>query len=242
MHLVAGALVIFGNLLIINFIKKAYISTNSTNSTNTLKFNNKYKEEYKLTKFQKEALIGLILGDGFLERTKPNHNTRLRIEQSYPEKEEYFNHLYLLFKPLVSMNPSILERKPDIRTGLIYKSLYFWTLRFPCLNEFYEIFYKNKVKIIPNNLDKLLTPIGLAYWIMDDGGKSYYGQTVLHTRSFSKKDIEYIQSILKKNFGLITRIEEKKLNQWVIYIPIKQDVKLKDIVGKYIHASMLYKI
>jgi hypothetical protein len=33
---------------------------------------------------------------------------------------------------------------------------------------------------------------------MDDGGKSSYGQTVLHTRSFSKKDVEYIQSILKK--------------------------------------------
>lgn len=195
MHLVAGALVIFGNIPVINFIKKAYISTNSTN---TLKFKNKYKEEYKLTKFQKEALIGLILGDGFLERTKSNHNTRLRIEQSYPEKEKYFNHLYLLFKPLVSMNPSILERKPDIRTGLIYKSLYFWTLRFPCLNEFYDIFYKNKVKIILNNLNKLLTPIGLAYWIVDDGGKSSYGQTVLHTRSFSKKDVEYIQSILKK--------------------------------------------
>jgi hypothetical protein len=32
MHLVAGALVIFGNLPIINFIKKAYISTNSTNT------------------------------------------------------------------------------------------------------------------------------------------------------------------------------------------------------------------
>lgn len=29
-------------------------------------FNNKYKKEYKLTSFQKEALVGLILGDGFL--------------------------------------------------------------------------------------------------------------------------------------------------------------------------------
>ena len=121
MHLAVSTIVIFGNLPIINFIKKVYISINNTN---TLEFNNKYKKEYKLTEFQKEALIGLILGDGFLERTKPNHSTRLRIEQSYPEKEEYFNHLYLLFKPLVSINPSILERKPDIRTGLIYKSLF----------------------------------------------------------------------------------------------------------------------
>lgn len=78
MHLVTGTIVIFGNLPIINFIKKVYISINSTN---TLEFNNKYKKEYKLTEFQKEALIGLILGDGFLERTKPNHNTRLSWER-----------------------------------------------------------------------------------------------------------------------------------------------------------------
>lgn len=80
--------------------------------------------------------------------------------------------MYLLFKPLINMDPSILERKPDKRTGLIYKSIYFWILRFPCLNEYYEMFYKDKVKIIHYNLDKLLTAISLAYWIMDDGGKS----------------------------------------------------------------------
>lgn len=193
-----------------------------------------------MSSFQKEALIGLMLGDGYLEKT--NHNTRLRLEQSYPEKGQYFNNLYLLFKSMVAMNPTILERKPDKRTGLIYKSLYFWTLRFPCLNEYYEIFYKEKVKILPKNLDQLLTPIGLAYWIMDDGSKSTYGQTILHTRSFSKQEVEFIQTILYKNFKLITRLEEKKLNQWVIYIPLRQKTKLKDIVGQYIHESMLYKI
>ena len=103
-HFVVGRLIIFNKLSIINFIKKVYISTNSAEIP---EFNNKYIKEYNLTKFQKEALIGLILGDGFLERIKPSHNTRLQIEQSYPDKEEYFNHLYLLFKPLVSMNPSI---------------------------------------------------------------------------------------------------------------------------------------
>ena len=46
----------------------------------------KYKKEYVLSLVQKEALIGIILGDGFLDRPKPNHSTRLRIEQSYPEK------------------------------------------------------------------------------------------------------------------------------------------------------------
>lgn len=106
-----------------------------------------------------------------------------------------------------------------------------------------ELFYKNGVKIVPRNLAELLTARGLAFWIMDDGGKSVYNQTILHTRSFSKQDVEYLQSVLNQNFGLRTRLEEKKLNQWVIFIPVRQhQIKLKDIVGPYMHKSMLYKV
>lgn len=141
---------------------------------------------------QKEALIGIILGDGFLERSKSSHNTRLRIEQAYPEKEGYLRSLYDLFEPMTSMVPTILSRK-DKRNGTITQSLYFRTLAMPCLNFYYELFYVNKVKIIPRalrarqkrNLGELLTARGLAYWIMDDGGKSVHNQTILHTRAFS---------------------------------------------------------
>jgi len=84
------------------------------------------------------------------------------------------------------MNPVILTRKPDKITGKIYKSIYFRTLALPCLNEYHDIFYKNKIKTIPKNLGELLTPVGLAYWIMDDGGITTHKQTVLHTRSFCK--------------------------------------------------------
>ena len=54
----------------------------------------------------------------------------------------------------------------------------------PCLNYYHELFYKDNVKIIPINLEELLTARGLAYFIMDDGGKSVYNQTILHTRFF----------------------------------------------------------
>jgi len=77
---------------------------------------------------------------------------------------------------------------------------------------------------------------------MDDGGKTKHNQTVIHTRSFSKEEVIYIQSVLKKNFELITRLEEKTQDQWIIYIPVRQKIKLKDIVGPYMHKSMLYKI
>ena len=77
----------------------SYSHTNSRSySTNVknIKSTINYKREYELSLIQKESLIGIILGDGFLERNKPSHNARLRIEQSYPEKENYLNSLYEL--------------------------------------------------------------------------------------------------------------------------------------------------
>ena len=139
------------------------------------------------------------------------------------------------------MEPTILTRNNKKR-GIITQSLCFRTISMPCLNYYYELFYKDNKKRVPNNLDELLTERGLAYWIMDDGGKTFYNQTVLHTRSFTKEEVIYIQNVLNKNFELVTRIEEKSPNQWIIYIPVKQVKSLKSIVGPYMHKSMLYKI
>ena len=73
-----------------------------------------------------------------------------------------------------------------------------------------------------------------ALKLKDDGGKSVYNQTILHTRALKLEDVEYLQSVLSENFGLRTRLEEKKKDQWVIYIPVMQKTKLREIVG---HAS-----
>lgn len=223
------------NLLLQNDIR------NYSTNVKDIKYSAQYKKDYILTDIQKEALIGIILGDGFIERAKPSHNARIRIEQSFPEKSEYLKSLHELLAPLTTMEPTILTRTNKKR-GVITQSLYFRTLAMPCLNYYHELFYKDNVKIIPENLEELLTARGLAYFIMDDGGKSVHNQTILHTRSFNKKDVEYIQTVLNKNFELRTRLEEKTQDQWVIYIPVRQKIKLIDIVGPYMHKSMMYKI
>jgi hypothetical protein len=149
----------------IEIINLYYSNTNIKINSNILfnKYTKEYKESYNLTKEQKEAIVGIILGDGYLERRKTTHNTRLRIEQAYPEKESYLYSLFELFKSLTSSNPRILERKADKRTGKIYKSLYFTTLRMSCLNYYYELFYANYIKKVPINIHELLTAKGLAY-------------------------------------------------------------------------------
>ena len=46
----------------------------------------------------------------------------------------------------------------------------------PCFNYLWELFYKDRVKIVPMNIGELLTLIGLAYWIMVDGGLGSNGE------------------------------------------------------------------
>lgn len=124
------------------------------------------------------------------------------------------------------MEPTLLTRN-NKKTGTVTESLYFRTLAMPCLNFYYDLFYKDKVKVIPKNLEEYLTARSLTFWIMDDGGKSVHNQTILHTRSFKKEEVEYLQTVLAQNFELRTRLEEKTQDQWIIYIPVRQKISLK---------------
>src|SRR3979490_1776683 len=126
-------------------------------------FLKEYKNNYKLSLEQKEALIGIMLGDGYLDRKSPTYNTRLRLEQSYPEKKNCLLSLFELYKPLVVNYPNIIYRKPDKRTGKIYPSIAFRTSAFHCLNEYHDLFYRDKIKIVPKDIQKYLTARGLAY-------------------------------------------------------------------------------
>lgn len=203
---------------------------------------NPEKFSVSLSNVQKDILIGTLLGDACIERSKPNHNSRLRFDQTFPNHAFYLTSLYTHFKDLTSKCPSVTIRQPDKRTGKVYSTISFKTLSFPCLNTFQELFYKDNKKIIPNNIGELLTARALAYWIMDDGGKGSNGVMVLHTRSYTLTEVKLLQQVLLNNFNLTSRLSEKTPGQWVIILPVKQLTPLKDIVAPYMNVSMLYKL
>ena len=207
------------------------------------KLTNNEKNLITLTPIQIEILIGCILGDASLERRLPTHNTRLRFDQTFPEHAPYVMYLYSIFYYLTGSSPSINIRKPDPRTNKIYSSMSFKTLSLPCLNFYHDLFYDSILgKIIPSNIENYLTPRSLAFWIMDDGSKDSNGQTILHTRSYSYSEILLLQNTLKNKFNLRTRITEKTSGQFIIHIPVKQDIRLKNIVLPYMHYTFIYKV
>ena len=104
------------------------------------------------------------------------------------------------------MSPRVHTRKPDKRTGKIYQTVAFKSLRHISLNYYYDLFYvydnNGKLsKIVTNNSSELLTPCALVYWIMDDGGRNTtYNATLLNTDSFMIEEVKKRQKVLEENF------------------------------------------
>jgi hypothetical protein len=82
---------------------------------------------------------------------------------------KYLNHLYDLFESYCPSVPSISNRLPHKTKGSVYTRITFLTDCLPCFKELHELFYPLGKKIVPANIGDLLTPLGLAYWLCDDG-------------------------------------------------------------------------
>ena len=129
------------------------------------------------------------------------------------------------------------------KTGKIRYSLSFSTLALPCFNELYESFYFEGKKIIPNNIVDFLTPVSLAYWIMDDG--SFTGSGLkLHTNAFNLEELNLLVEALDKNFSLKASINvsNREKSQHTLYFSKNQMPLIKELVIKHMHPSMLYKL
>lgn len=207
------------------------------NNKNTIKIIQEFKNEKKL----QEIAIGKILGDGHIRSTG-----NLNFCQSIKQKE-YIEHCYELFKKYTTSGIKINLNK---RNQKIHQILYFETKAI--FKEELQIFYKydeinkKRIKIIPKNIDKLLTPIGLAYWIMDDG---YYDNPNLNlcTHSFTESEVIQLKIVLEEKFNLKCKIRQEKIRDtnlfWFLLIIKKESMPtLISLIEKFIIPPMKYKL
>jgi len=209
-----------------------------------------------------DTLIGNMLGDGHLRkqftplqkkdqlgRPQTNRNAYYSMtSKSY----EYIMHLWSKYYFTICTK-NLPRPWPNPKTGLPVKQYTFQTKSYPELSYLHKLWYrwsdelKKYIKIVPINICDLLTPIGLAYWIMDDGYKSDNG-VVLCTDSFTLDEVNLLVSVLKDNFDLIATINRKakkgKLIGWRIRISGESENrdKLLSIVKPYFIPCMFYKL
>lgn len=189
------------------------------------------KYESSLNEFQKQVLIGYLLGDGHLETWKNSQAARLKVEQGFKQKE-FVNWLYEVFKSLVKTFPKEKVNK-----------IYFNTLSSSQFYIFHTLFYKNGKKIIPDNIEQLLTPLSLAVWLMGDGSvksKECNGR-IINTHGYKKEEVNKICQILNSKFCLQTSIRRQK-DGLQVYISAKSAEILNNLISQHFLPSFIYKL
>lgn len=198
-----------------------------------------HKKTLSLNKIQREILVGLMLGNGHLETQNRGKTFRLKVEQS-ANKAEYVNWLYENFENFVLNKPKIKDKQ---RNGVVTRSIWFTTLSLGSFRFYAQQFYANGKKVIPKIIGKLLTPVALAVWFMDDVSikSKFHKAKIINTQCFTKKEVSLLIKILKDKFEINTKLREQK-DGYQIYILSESIDKFKKIVRKYIIDSMKYKL
>lgn len=198
-----------------------------------------HKKTLKLSKSQKEILVGLILGDGHLETLNEGKTYRLKVEHSMQQRE-YLDWLYVNFKEWINKAPEVRKRTS---LGKIIETYGFTTYTSSILGFYAKQFYVNGKKIIPKTIDKIITPQSLAIWFMDDGSikSKVHKALVIHTHGYSKDDLLLITKVLKSKFGLKIGLQ-KQYDKWRLYVYSHSVDNFKKIISPYILPSMQYKL
>lgn len=194
-----------------------------------------------LTKQQNAALIGMILGDGYLQPTG-TRNARLRLEHRLPHKE-YLVWKTRLLPPLFQGKPILLQRTHPL-TKKIYQYARQQSNASPLIGKLRKLFYPEGKKRIPDTLAALLRDdIALGIWFYDDG--YYYPRdkcSYLYLGRVTHHEAETACTAIKRRFNIQTRILDKKNKGFCLYFSNAENEKLKLILEKYRVPVMAYKI
>lgn len=199
-------------------------------------------QKINMTRNQKAILAGTLLGDGSLQKTGAT-NARLRLEHGGKQKE------YLLWKmrafPRLFQGSAAHLFRVHPKTKATYEYWRAQSSASPVLGAWRRHFYPKGKKRIPSDIAELIREsLALAVWYMDDG--YYYPKdknSYLYLGRVSLEEAEYAQKAVAKNFGLLSRVYDKKQKGFALYFTTSETKKLHDIVRQHlVLPTFAYKL
>lgn len=189
-----------------------------------------------------------MLGDASLQTQNDGKTYRMKFEWGAKSKS-YLDHVYSLFGEWVLSEPHKKTRISPKGNEVINWG--FQTISHEAFNSLAQLFI-NKKKIITQDLIKNhLTPRGLAYWFMDDGGKLDYNKNsknkgvVLNTQSFESKEVKAMAQQLSEKFNLDCEIRSRssgRSKKFVIVIRSSSFPRFLSLIDPYLISEMRYKL
>jgi hypothetical protein len=165
-----------------------------------------------LTQHQYEIVIGLLMGDGWIN--KYNGKPRLQCGMITKEYLEYLDEIFGIFSVGIHLKTTAEESAKSMRDRDFspnakeenYSDLYYWQSRkLPQLEEFVE-WYESGSKVWPEDID--LTPTVLKHWYVGDGCYSNNSHIVIGLSNESESE--------KKVRKFFERSNIPHPNRWVV--------------------------
>ena len=186
-----------------------------------------------LSPIQKQALYGVLLGDGSID-------SKYRISISHSSKQkDYINFLKQLFGN-IHVCESFFKSGygSDMIRIIISNKELFGQVANDCLS-------KNK-KTITKEWMQAVTPISLAFWYMDGGSidsKHRKNQVArLATQGYSRKELKLLQEMLLNKYSISGQLKQIKPNQWYIQLNVESSQIFFLLIAPYVISSLKYKL
>ncbi len=202
---------------------------------NLRKNSSMYRENLQLNESEEQIIIGGLLGDLHCRITHTSKNARLEGGHSNIQLG------YLQYKA------DLLNRlKLSIRFGR--DGVYYGSKSFPCLNQYYSMFYFNDRKNVNLEILNKIDRLGLLIWYLDDG--NYHKRdkcSRLHTNCFTYEEHLIMQGWFRQKWNILPSIYSFKdqTGKIVHYLsfPVSETMKLHDLFKDFeIPECMKYKL
>lgn len=230
------------------FLTGIYLIIIVNNNISSFSYENKtikIRGKYRIGPHDKDVLSiihGSLLGDGHAEKRLTGIGTRITFYQEHSHLK-YLHYLHNVLSEKGYCNDKIPTIKQRLGVGgKVRKVGKFATWTYTSFNWIHNEWYKNGKKCVPIDIDKYLTPLALAIWIMDDGSKVSKGLK-FSTNSFTFEECTHLSDVLYKNFKLKSSVQSAGAkDQYIVYIWKESMKDLVSIVFPYIIPEMKYKI
>jgi recombination protein RecA len=196
---------------------------------------------HRLSDFQWQVVLGSLMGDGALSPTRSGYGTRFRLGHGVKQTE------YAEWKA------SLLGSIPVSRSTNSKGAVFYDFTPLPELSELREAVYVDGKKVFSEDYLKLLTPLSLAIWYMDDASFSIRAKGLqARTREGSGRADICVEAMepttrvrlmqyLSDTWGIVPKLIDRA-GKAVFVFSKDETAKLHALIAPFVHPSMEYKL
>lgn len=236
--------------------KKQYVKSRSLNIQSRYFYHGRIPAKNRIgchSFLFKQILVGFLLGDGWLEKHGAGVRLGISLVTKFQDVAQWYKVLFygLGYTSNLDLGEPLIRRKQN---SLPYYQIR--TFSFESFKAFYDRWYPivdgctlerdqnmclPRVKSLPADIPKYLTPLCLAIWAMGDGSGMKDGGFKLSTHNFSKVESQTLCELLNQLYGLKCNVIRDGNNRFCIRIWKRSVADFKFLVIPFIQPSCEYK-